>query len=93
MMALLSQMIRTAAITGSADTVNAWFAGRQGKRWAEQTIRAALPTAGRPAQGTPPQGGDPARSAAETLRALTELHERGVVTDAEFEQLRVGLRV
>jgi hypothetical protein len=42
-MALLSQMFRTAAITGRTDTVNAWFADRQGGRWAEQTVRNAFP--------------------------------------------------
>ncbi len=42
-MALLSQMFRTAAITGRTDTINAWFAGRQGGRWAEQTVRSAFP--------------------------------------------------
>jgi hypothetical protein len=42
--ALLSQMFRTAAITGRTDTINAWFASRQGGRWAEQTVRNALPT-------------------------------------------------
>jgi hypothetical protein len=30
---------------------------------------------------------------AETLRELTELHQRGVLTDAEFEGLRARLRV
>jgi hypothetical protein len=79
-MVLLSQLIRTAAITGRADSVNAWFAGRQGGRWVEQTVRAAMPTTER-------------RDPAETLRKLTELHERGVITDAELEELRTRLRV
>jgi hypothetical protein len=42
-MALLSQMFRTVAITGRTDTVNAWFASRQGGRWAEQTVQNAFP--------------------------------------------------
>jgi hypothetical protein len=42
-MALLSQMFRTAAITGRTDTMHAWFASRQGGRWAEQTVGAAFP--------------------------------------------------
>ena len=43
-MALLSQMFRAAAITGRTDAVSAsWFAGRQGGRWADQTVAAALP--------------------------------------------------
>jgi hypothetical protein len=82
-MVLLSQLMRHAAITGRTDTLDAeWFAGRQGGRWAEQTVRAAMPTAATPA---------PANS--ETLRELTELHQRGVLTDAEFEGLRARLRV
>ena len=82
-MALLSQMIRTVAITGSTDNVNAWFATRQGGRWAEQTIRDAFPA--QAPQARPPADPD------KTLRELTELHERGVLTDAEFEDLRAGL--
>ena len=73
-MALLSQMFRTAAITGRADTVNAWFASRQGGRWAEQTVRAAMPM-------TQPR-------TQQALRDLADLHRRGVVDDAEFERLR-----
>jgi hypothetical protein len=84
-MALLSQMIRHVAITGRTDDVNAWFATRQGGRWAEQQIRSAFPPAPHRAQRNPPA--DPAQ----TLRELTELRRRGVVTDAEFETLRAGL--
>ena len=84
-MVLLSQMIRTAAITGRTDNLARWFAGRQGGRWADQMVRAAVPTA---AHG-PVAPREPARAdAAETLRELTDLHERGIVTDAEFERLR-----
>jgi hypothetical protein len=79
-MALLSQMFRTAAITGRTDTVNAWFADRQGGRWAEQKVQAAFPN-------LPPYGPKPP-DRAEALRQLTELHERGVITDAEYERLR-----
>ena len=85
-MVLLSQMIRTAAITGRTDNLATWFAGRQGGRWADQMVRAAVPTAAAHGRMTPRQQrrADPE----ETLRELTELHERGVVTDAEFERLR-----
>lgn len=84
-MALLNRMIRTAAVTGRTDTIDAWVMGRQGGRWAEQTVRAAMPTTAR-ARGRPL---DPS----EALRELTELHRRGLLTDAEFEQLRSGLGV
>jgi Short C-terminal domain len=89
-MVLLSQLIRRAAITGRTDTINAsWFAGRQGGRWAEQTVRSAMPTAAPPTRSTAPASRDPA----ETLRELTELHQRGVLTQAEFEDLRTRLGV
>ena len=69
---LLSGLMRNVAITGSTDTVNAWFGHSEAGRWAARTAGAAMPT----------------RRKAESLRTLTELHERGVVTDAEFERLR-----
>ena len=84
-MALLSSMFRTAAITGRTDTIHAWFADRQGGRWAEQTVRAALPHV----QANPPPDRDPA----EALRQLTDLRRSGVVTDAEFDALRARLGV
>ena len=85
-MVLLSQYIRAAAITGRPDSLNAsWFAGRQGGRWAEQTVRAAMPTRGTGAAA-------PAESA-QTLQELTDLHRRGVLTDAELQELRGRLRV
>jgi hypothetical protein len=78
-MVLLSQYIRRAAITGRTDNIDpSWFAGRQGGRWVEQTVRSAMPS-----------GRDPA----ETLRELTELHRRGVLTEAEFESLRARMQV
>ena len=82
-MALLSQLMRTVAITGRTDTINAWFAGRQGGRWAEQTIAAAFPAAAPPTQADP----------AETLRELMELHQSGVVTDSELTALRARMGV
>jgi hypothetical protein len=85
-MALLTGMIRHVAITGRTDSVNAWFADRQGGRWAEQTVRSAFPRM-QPHARRPPA--DPAK----TLRELTELHNGGVVTDAEFERLRARLGV
>jgi Short C-terminal domain len=85
-MVLLSQYIRAAAITGRPDTLNAsWFAGRQGGRWAQQTVSAAMPTRG--------AGARPPASSADTLQELTDLYRRGVLTEAEFEDLRSRLDV
>ncbi|HZO61014.1 MAG TPA: hypothetical protein VFB51_15110 [Solirubrobacterales bacterium] len=83
-MALLSQMIRNVAITGRTDNLNAWFASRQGGRWAEQTVRDAFPGMQPAAAPRPPADPD------KTRRDLTELHERGLVSDAEFETLSTG---
>jgi len=90
-MALLSGMIRQVAITGRTDTIDAWFAGRQGGRWAEQTIRAAFP--GMDAPRTPaPAPAAPVDPDA-TREALAALRERGVVTAAEYERLSTRLGV
>jgi hypothetical protein len=48
-----------------------------------------MPTAAPPARTTEAAGAD----SAEKLRELTQLHERGVLTQAEFERLRARLRV
>jgi hypothetical protein len=80
-MVLLSQMMRRTAFTGSTDSMFTRIAGRQGGRWAEQTVGAAYPTAH--------DQGD----SATTLRDLTDLHARGVLTDSEFESLRARLEV
>ena len=96
---LLSRLIRTAAITGRTDAVdhrrvNAFFGGRQGGRFAQQTVAAAIPTATPHAAQGPPAAAREASPAdpAETLRELTKLHQHGHVTDAEFEQLRAQIR-
>jgi hypothetical protein len=74
---LLSQMVRQATITGRTDYVQSWLGRRQGGRWAQQ-VQAIVPAATRPRP--------------ERLRDLDDLHERGVVTDAEYQKLRAGLR-
>ena len=75
-MVLLSQMMRTAAFTGSTNDMFTRIAGRQGGRWAERTVGAAYPAQ------------RPSVDSAARLRELADLHERGVLTDSEFEQLR-----
>ncbi len=79
-MALLSQMMRTAAITGRHEQVHAWFADRQGGRWADQMVRDAYP---QPRRGS--------RDRQEAERKLRELHARGILTDEEFKQFRARL--
>jgi hypothetical protein len=89
-MALLSRAMRMTAFTGRTDYISAWCNGRQFGYWAAPTIRAAPA----PAQRTPPAAATPPPAdPAEALRVLTELQQRGIVTDAEFETLRADLRV
>ena len=92
-MALLSGLIRNVAITGRTDEVNAWFADRQGARWTERTIRGAFPNVAPRHRAPPAAAVQPRVDAAKRLEELTDLHERGVVTDAEFDRLRAGLHV
>jgi hypothetical protein len=88
-MALLSGLIRTVAITGRTDTINAWFGGRQGGRWAEQTVRAAFPAVGPRTRGPAPAASRRTPADRErALRELAELHKRGVLTDDEFDSFR-----
>mgnify|MGYP001087512110 CR=1 FL=1 len=73
---LLSGLMRNVAITGSTDSINAWYGRSEAGRWAARTAGRAMPTRASEARH------------ADALRSLTELRERGVVTDAEFERLR-----
>ena len=87
-MVLLSSMMRTAAFTGSTDSTFSRIAGRQGAQWAERTVSGAYPTGASRPYGAPlPPSGDRAAS----VRALTKLRDQGVVTDAEFDELRARL--
>jgi hypothetical protein len=95
-MALLSQMMRTVAITGRTDTYHAWFADRQGGRWADQTVAAAFPRQAAHTAATPRPTGMRAAAAGPldptaAARDLAALHARGVVTDAEYERLRARI--
>jgi hypothetical protein len=85
--ALFSQLIRTAAITGRTDTMNAWFADRQSAQWVERTMAAAVPAV----PAAPPRQVRPLADPRATVQTLTELHDRGFVTDAEYERLRARL--
>jgi hypothetical protein len=88
-MALLTSMMRTAAITGSTEGIAWWAGSRQGGRWAEQSVRGALASAAPQTQGAPAAAADPAA----TLRRLTSLHESGALSDEELATLRARLGV
>jgi hypothetical protein len=72
---LLSGMMRAQAIYGTSDVWGTRLLGRQGGRWARQTVDSAMPT--------------PAKEA--RLRELTGLHRAGVLSEDEFKQLRKRL--
>ena len=78
-MVLLSQAMRRAAFTGSTDSLFTRIAGRQGGRWAAQTVGAAYPQRA-------------SADSATRLRELTDLRDRGVLTESEFERLRLLAR-
>jgi len=90
-MALLSQMFRRVAVTGRTDTLNAWFATRQGGRWAEQTVASAFPDIGPHGSRRARADEAPPADPADELRELEELHRRGVLTDTELDGLRARL--
>ena len=77
-MALLASSMRYDAFTGRDDAVKAWFDGRQGWQWRMPRRSSATP---------------PPANAAASLEELTDLHSRGIVTDAEVKQLRARLRI
>jgi hypothetical protein len=79
-MPLLRGVARTAVIAGTATHVSNNVSRRQGERWArkeEQQYAQEAPP--------PPQAAAPEADPIERLRQLGELHEQGILTDAEFE--------
>ena len=95
---LLSQVIRYTAITGRTDGVRDRVLGQQGGRWAHQWIDSAFPDAAAQTHGAPPPPARPAPppppppppppDPEATAATLEELRRSGVVTQAEYEQLR-----
>jgi hypothetical protein len=84
-MGLLRGITRTAAIAGTATAVSNRVSRRQGRRWAAQEEQQA-PVQQAPVQQAPvqPAGADTNTKLAQ-LRQLGELHNSGVLDDAEFE--------
>ena len=83
-MPLLRGMARTAVIAGTATHVSNNVSRRQGERW--QRKEAAEYAQQQPEQyAAPPQAAPPEADPIARLRELGELHEQGILTDAEFE--------
>jgi hypothetical protein len=81
-------MVRTAAVAGTATAVSNRVSRRQASRWAEQDASSYGPP-------EPPPAPAPAAAAVADpiaqLRELGQLHEQGVLTDAEFAQQKAKL--
>ena len=88
-MALLSGMMRTAEMTGGADSVFARVAGRQGRAGPSRRFVRPSPGACCPSRGPAPPQRDPSA----TLEELTKLRERDIITAGELQRLRAQLHV
>jgi hypothetical protein len=83
-MPLIRGMARTAVVAGTATAVSNRVSRRQSQRWAGQG-QAMEASPQQQAQAQPaPAPPAPAADPIEQLRQLGELHEQGVLTDAEF---------
>jgi hypothetical protein len=88
-MGLLRGVARTAVVAGTATAVSKRVSRRQANRWSGQQAQSAPqePQYAEPQYAAPP----PAASGTDTntklaqLRELGQLHDSGVLDDAEFE--------
>jgi len=81
-MGLLRGIARTAAVAGTATAVSNRVSRRQGRRWAAQEEPQQAPPV---QQAPPPPAGADTNTKLAQLRQLGELHNSGVLDDAEFE--------
>jgi hypothetical protein len=86
---LVRGIARTAAIAGTATAVSNRVSRRQTQRWAAQSQPEPQYQEPAPAAYEPPPPPEPAPAESPTdritaLKDLAELHEAGVLTDAEF---------
>ncbi len=87
-MPLLRGVARTAVIAGTATHVSNNVSRRQGERWQrkEEDQYAQQQQA-----APPPEAAAPEVDPIERLRQLGELHDQGILTDAEFEAQKAKL--
>jgi hypothetical protein len=86
-MGLLRGVARTAVVAGTATAVSNRVSRRQANRWSDQQAQSAPPP--EPEQQYAPPPPAPPRTDTNTklaqLRELGQLHDSGVLDDAEFE--------
>ena len=87
---LLRGVARTAVVAGTATAVSNRVSRRQANRWASQgdPRYGGAPAYEDPGYAEEPQAAPPPQAAPvdpiQALKDLAELHEQGVLTDAEF---------
>jgi hypothetical protein len=85
-MPLLRGIARTAAIAGTATAVSNRVSRRQAGRWAQKSESAGEAPQQIPQQQAAPQpAGTDTNTKLAQLRELGQLHNSGVLDDAEFE--------
>jgi hypothetical protein len=87
-MGLLRGVARTAVVAGTATAVSNRVSRRQANRWAgQQQQQYAEPQYAEPqyAESTPAPSGVDTNTKLAQLRELGQLHDSGVLDDAEFE--------
>jgi hypothetical protein len=82
-------MARTAVVAGTATAVSNRVSRRQANRWSNQAAQSAPPQEYAEPQYAEPAPAAPPRTDTNTklaqLRELGQLHDSGVLDDAEFE--------
>jgi hypothetical protein len=81
---LLRGVARTAVVAGTASTVAGRVQHRQQMKWAEQGNTPYQVVQEQQQAQAPPPAAPPAADPIEQLKELGQLHEQGVLTDAEF---------
>ena len=81
---LLRMATRTAVVAGTATAVSNRVSRRQGNRWANQEA-AQAPQQEYDQQPAPAPAGTDYDTKLAQLRQLGQLHDQGVLDDAEFE--------
>ena len=84
-MGLLRGMARTAVVAGTATAVSNRVSRRQANRWSGQQAQSAPQEYYEPAPQAPAPSGTDTNTKLAQLRELGQLHDSGVLDDAEFE--------
>jgi hypothetical protein len=84
-------MARTAVIAGTATHVSNNVSRRQGERWQRKEEQQYAQEQPQQQYAAPPPAAAPEADPIAKLRELGELHEQGILTDAEFAQQKAKL--